>query len=247
VTGDGNLIFTVPATSPPTVLRGIDAADAHCQSLAAAVGSPRPTWVAYLSTHGLPEVSSGVNGPQIDARDRIGAGPWYNADGDVITDSTGTALINATFNVALGVVLGEGRDATAPANVAAVAAYNAARPDEALILTEAGVALALSVHDIFTGSDDDGTVYDGGYPERWSASQRTTPAGGRTDWGTCNDWDWQRFGAAPGTEFAQIGHTDIPTGGFSPSWNSAHDTSSCTPSGVSGRGGAGHVYCFSPD
>jgi hypothetical protein len=247
MSGDGNLIFTMPDTSPPVVLRGVEAADAFCLSLAVAVGNTRPTWVAYLSTHGLPEAVGGGDGPQIDARDRIGAGPWYNADSDVITDSAGATLVNDTFNVVLGVVLGDGRDANAAENRAAVAAYNIARPDEDLILTEGGMALSLGVHDILTGSDDDGTVYDGGYDERWSTGDRTTPAGGRTDWGTCNDWDWQRFGDAPGTEFAQIGHTDIPASGFSPSWNSAHDTTGCTRSGLSSRGGAGHVYCFSSD
>ncbi|MBW2460747.1 MAG: hypothetical protein JRH11_03810 [Deltaproteobacteria bacterium] len=248
VTGDGNLIFTVPGSSPPTVLRGVEAADGHCMALATAAGSPRPTWVAYLSTHGLVEAGgSGTRGPQIDARTRIGAGPWYNADEDVITDSAGTPLVNATLNVTLGVILGEGRGADAAANLTAVAAYNAARPDQTLLITEAGTPLAVSVHDIFTGSDGDGRVYDGGYAERWASDERTPPAGGRTTWGTCNDWDWQRFGTAPGSEFAQVGHTDIPTGSFSPSWNSAHDTVDCRPSGVRTRGGAGHVYCFSPD
>ena len=52
-------------------LGGLAGADAHCQSLANAVGSNR-AWTAYLSTQG----SGAVN-----AKDRIGSGPWANANG----------------------------------------------------------------------------------------------------------------------------------------------------------------------
>src|SRR5687768_7944739 len=54
---------------------GIAGADAHCQTLAAAAGRGAAKWVAYLSTQG----PNAVN-----ARDRIGAGPWYNARGQQI-------------------------------------------------------------------------------------------------------------------------------------------------------------------
>lgn len=247
VAGDGDLVFTVPDTDPAVVLRGVEAADAFCFSLAEAAGSPRPNWVAYLSTHGLPDLIDGGDGPQIDARDRIGDGPWYNATEAALTDATGNVLDNTSLSAPLGVILGQGRDANDPDNVDAVAAYLDARLDEALILDEQGVAIELDAHDVFTGSDSDGAVYDGGYPERWFINERTPPAGDRIDWGTCNDWDYARFGQAPNTEFAQTGHTDVPTGGFSPVWNSAHDTQNCTVGGVASRGGAGHVYCFSPD
>jgi len=53
-------------------LGGLAGADAHCQSLAEAVGAGSRTWRAYLST-------SSVN-----ARDRIGEGPWHNVKGDLI-------------------------------------------------------------------------------------------------------------------------------------------------------------------
>lgn len=56
-------------------LGGLSGADAHCQSLAAAVGGGDRTWRAYLS-------ATGENGgPDIHARDRIGSGPWYNYGG----------------------------------------------------------------------------------------------------------------------------------------------------------------------
>jgi hypothetical protein len=55
-------------------LGGLKGADAHCQKLAAAAGAGNRTWRAYLSTSG------GTEKP-VNARDRIGAGPWYNAKG----------------------------------------------------------------------------------------------------------------------------------------------------------------------
>jgi hypothetical protein len=56
-------------------LGGLAGADAHCQSLAEAAGAGAKTWRAYLST-----------GSE-NARDRIGAGPWQNAKGEVIAAS----------------------------------------------------------------------------------------------------------------------------------------------------------------
>ena len=51
---------------------GLAGADAHCQALAGAAGYGRRTWRAYLSTTGAGSVN---------ARDRIGSGPWYNVQG----------------------------------------------------------------------------------------------------------------------------------------------------------------------
>ena len=59
-------------------LGGLAGADRHCQSLAAAVGAGQRTWRAYLSA------SAEANAPAVNARDRIGPGPWRNAKGDVI-------------------------------------------------------------------------------------------------------------------------------------------------------------------
>src|SRR3954447_22918396 len=56
-------------------LGGLQGADRHCQSLAQAAGASGKTWHAYLSTQG----SGAVN-----ARDRIGKGPWQNAKGVVV-------------------------------------------------------------------------------------------------------------------------------------------------------------------
>jgi hypothetical protein len=54
-------------------LGGLEGADAHCQKLAAAVGSGNKTWHAYLSTQARP------GEPAVNARDRIGQGPWHNS------------------------------------------------------------------------------------------------------------------------------------------------------------------------
>ncbi|WP_444813283.1 hypothetical protein [Variovorax saccharolyticus] len=59
-------------------LGGIAGADKHCQSLATAAGAGGRTWRAYLSTQG----KDGV--PTVNARDRIGSGPWSNAKGVVV-------------------------------------------------------------------------------------------------------------------------------------------------------------------
>jgi hypothetical protein len=59
-------------------LGGLAGADAHCQSLAAAAGRGASTWQAYLS-----QAAAGPL-PQVNARDRIGNGPWFNAAGTVI-------------------------------------------------------------------------------------------------------------------------------------------------------------------
>ena len=58
---------------------GLAGADAHCQQLAAAVGSTR-RWRAYLS-------AADDGGQPIHARDRIGSGPWVNANGRTVAVS----------------------------------------------------------------------------------------------------------------------------------------------------------------
>jgi len=57
-------------------LGGLDGADAHCQRLGTAAGAGSKVWRAYLSTN--------AGAGSINARDRIGKGPWQNFKGDVI-------------------------------------------------------------------------------------------------------------------------------------------------------------------
>ena len=71
-------------------LGGLAGADAHCQALADAAGGGGRTWRAYLSTQGVDAV---------DARDRIGSGPWANAAGLVMATSVENLHYdNSNFN-----------------------------------------------------------------------------------------------------------------------------------------------------
>jgi hypothetical protein len=87
-------------------LGGIAGADKHCQDLAGAAGAGSHTWHAYLSTQGAGAVN---------ARDRIGKGPWSNAKGEVVAksvDDLHSDANNLTKQTALnekgGVVNGRG-------------------------------------------------------------------------------------------------------------------------------------------
>src|SRR5262247_4888141 len=79
-------------------LGGLEGADAHCLALAKAAGSTLTNWRAYLSTT-LPGGDAGVN-----ARDRIGNGPWYNAKGVMVAksvDDLHSDAVNITKQTAL--------------------------------------------------------------------------------------------------------------------------------------------------
>jgi hypothetical protein len=75
-----NMTFFVTSNGPGkgADLGGLAGADRHCQQLAASVGAGGKTWHAYLSTQGAGAVN---------ARDRIGKGPWMNAKGVVVATS----------------------------------------------------------------------------------------------------------------------------------------------------------------
>lgn len=107
-------------------LGGVKGADAHCQSLAAAAGAGDKTWRAYLSVTDL-------NGKgAINARDRIGRGPWYNAKGVRIAIDVEDLHSDS-------------------ANITAATA-----------ITEKGALLKTqpNEHDILTGSTRDGRAWD---------------------------------------------------------------------------------------
>jgi hypothetical protein len=74
---DAQMGFFVTSENPGrgADLGGLAGADAHCAALAEAAGVTGRTWAAYLSTS------------EVDARDRIGSGPWTNAEGVVIAES----------------------------------------------------------------------------------------------------------------------------------------------------------------
>jgi hypothetical protein len=70
-----SFFITSVGTGQGANLGGLAGADAHCDRLATAVGAGNKTWRAYLST------AAAGGQPQVDARDRIGSGPWFNAKG----------------------------------------------------------------------------------------------------------------------------------------------------------------------
>jgi hypothetical protein len=78
-----NMTFFVTSNGPGkgADLGGLEGADRHCQTLAQAVGAGGKTWRAYLS-------NQAVGGAQaINARDRIGHGPWQNFKNEVIAQN----------------------------------------------------------------------------------------------------------------------------------------------------------------
>jgi hypothetical protein len=106
---------------------GLAGADRHCQSLAAAAGAGGKTWRAYLS-------NAAMDGqPAVNARDRIGAGPWRNAKGVVVANNL--AELHGPNNK-----LGKETSLTEKGNVVA------------------GRGDPVNMHDILTGSRPDGTA-----------------------------------------------------------------------------------------
>ena len=102
-------------------LGGVHGADAHCQKLAAAVGSTH-TWRAYLSAPATATASV------VNARERIGRGPWFNRDGVEIAPSL-DVLHSARSGITFGTAL-----------------------------TELGAHVPANIHDMLTGSDASGML-----------------------------------------------------------------------------------------
>lgn len=85
-------------------LGGLAGADGHCAKLAKAAGSKKTHWKAYLSSTPIfdrtvspPKITPGVN-----ARDRIGQGPWYNAKGELIAKNVDDLHANSRINKQTG-------------------------------------------------------------------------------------------------------------------------------------------------
>jgi hypothetical protein len=113
-------------------LGGIEGADAHCQSLAAAAGRGAATWRAYLSTQGPKAVN---------ARDRIGKGPWFNARGQRVAQDIGELHGDTIEQARIGNALGKQLSLTEKNTVVN------------------GVGDKPNEHDILTGSTADGRAY----------------------------------------------------------------------------------------
>jgi hypothetical protein len=106
---------------------GLAGADKHCQSLAAAAGAGAKTWHAYLSTQATGSTAA------VNAKDRIGKGPWQNAKGVVIAKDL--AELHGNNNITKQTALTE---------KGAVVSGRGDTPNE---------------HDILTGSQPDGTAF----------------------------------------------------------------------------------------
>ena len=138
---DTSMSFFVTSAGPGdgANLGGLEGADAHCQTLASAAGASGKTWRAYLST-------SAVN-----ARDRIGDGPWHNAKGELIASTVGELHGDAN------------------------------KISKQTALTETGATVngrgdTPNQHDILTGSNADGTVAAGMTCEDWTSNASTGKA-----------------------------------------------------------------------
>ena len=78
-TGPMSFFITSAGSGKGADLGGLAGADAHCQRLATAGGAGGKTWRAYLSTPSTLAVGTTPDVAAVNARDRIGAGPWFNA------------------------------------------------------------------------------------------------------------------------------------------------------------------------
>ena len=116
-------------------LGGLAGADAHCQKLAAAAGAGDKTWHAYLST----QAAEGK--PAVNARDRIGKGPWHNAKGAQIAKD-------------VAVLQGDTLELARQGNLIT---KNNALTEKAELVN--GVGDKPNTHDILTGSQPDGRAY----------------------------------------------------------------------------------------
>jgi len=112
---------------------GIAGADAYCQQLATAAGRGAPvTWHAYMSTQGAGAVN---------ARDRIGNGPWFNSRGQRVAQNLGDLHGDTIEQARIGNALGKQFSLTEKQGVVN------------------GVGDMPNQHDILTGSQPDGRAY----------------------------------------------------------------------------------------
>jgi hypothetical protein len=111
-------------------LGGLAGADNHCQTLAQAAGAGAKTWRAYLST----QAADGA--PAVNARDRIGKGPWKNSKGAVVAKDVAD-LHSASNNLTKQTALSEKGEVIS------------------------GAGDTPNRHDVLTGSQADGTAFAG--------------------------------------------------------------------------------------
>lgn len=147
--GDMSFFVTSTGSGKGADLGGLEGADRICRTLAGEAGAGGRTWRAYLSTQGAAAVN---------ARDRIGAGPWVNAKGVVIAKDL--AELHGTNNLTKRTALNEKGE---------VVNGRGDKPN---------------THDILTGSKPDGTAY-GDDADRtcanWTSSGKGSAIVGHSD------------------------------------------------------------------
>jgi hypothetical protein len=128
-----NMTFFVTGAGPGkgADLGGIEGADRHCQELAQRAGAGSKTWRAYLST----QPADGK--PAVNARDRIGHGPWQNFKGEVVAQNVDDLHSD---NNKLGM--------------------QTSLTERSLLIP--GVGYAPNRHDVLTGSQADGRAFPAG-------------------------------------------------------------------------------------
>ncbi|HYD65182.1 hypothetical protein [Azospirillum sp.] len=127
--GEMTFFVTSVGSGKGADLGGLEGADRHCQQLAQAAGAGNRTWRAYLST----QAAGGQ--PAVNARDRIGRGPWQNAKGVVVARTV--EELHATNNLNKQTALTEKGEPVK------------------------GRGDSPNEHDILTGSQPDGTAFAG--------------------------------------------------------------------------------------
>ena len=134
-------------------LGGLAGADRHCQSLAQAAGAGAKTWRAYLST----QAADGQ--PAVNAKDRIGKGPWQNAKGVVVAKDVAD-LHGAGNNLTKQTALSEKGEVIS------------------------GAGDTPNRHDVLTGSQADGTAFAAGEDrtcKNWTSSTQGAAMVGHFD------------------------------------------------------------------
>jgi hypothetical protein len=132
-TGPMSFFITSVGSGKGADLGGLAGADAHCQKLAAAAGAGSKTWRAYLSVPGVFPSGTNPGTPSVNARDRIGNGPWFNAKGQMV--ALDLTQLHSNNNLSKTTALDE---------KGAIVNGRGDNPNQ---------------HDILTGSRDDGTAF----------------------------------------------------------------------------------------
>jgi len=230
----GGIPMTFFVTSEPIGdggnLGGLAGADVHCARLAAAVGADDKTWHAYLSTQDRP------GQPAIDARDRIGTGPWHNVNGVMIARDR-AHLHGDTIELArLGNNLHKRTGLTEKGQIVpGLNDYPDARDTDWEFVRTTPYT---NRHEVLTGSQPDGTAYPPDMDhtcDNWTSNADPSPEFARGG-----------LSARPGKPNVQIGFPDR-NGGGNGSWNSSHGTRGCSQTSLPRTHGIGMFYCFAID